>query len=74
MGAGAVVVIGGALALAGYAVGIYGYCMTRGYAVSFPEVWAPRWPGGKSTNAKAGGKGTAAGSPAQSPGLGRGVA
>jgi hypothetical protein len=36
-----VVAIGMGLVFAGYAVGIWGYCLVRGYDVSF----ATQWPG-----------------------------
>lgn len=69
------VVIGGLLVLAGYGVGIYGWCQTRGYAVSFLEVWRASWPGGKNENTAAGTTGKSqATSPASAPGLGQGVA
>jgi hypothetical protein len=39
------VAIGMGLVFAGYAVGIWGYCLVRGYDVSFANVFAPQWPG-----------------------------
>lgn len=33
------------LVFAGYAVGIWGYCLVRGYDVSFGNVFAAKWPG-----------------------------
>jgi len=39
------VAIGMALVWAGYAVGIWGYCLVRGYDVSFMNVFAAQWPG-----------------------------
>jgi hypothetical protein len=43
-GAG-VVAIGLAMVWAGYAAGIWGYCLVRGYDVSFANVFASQWPG-----------------------------
>lgn len=31
---------------AGYAVGIWGYCLTQSYAVTFPQLFKSTWPGG----------------------------
>lgn len=39
------VAIGMALVWAGYTAGIWGFCLIRGYDVSFANVFAPRWPG-----------------------------
>jgi len=39
------VAIGMAMVWAGYAVSIWGYCLVRGYDVSFANVFATRWPG-----------------------------
>lgn len=39
------VAIGMGLVFAAYAVGIWGYCLVRGYDVSFANVFASRWPG-----------------------------
>jgi hypothetical protein len=39
------VAIGMALVWAGYAVTIWGYCLVRGYDVSFMNVFATAWPG-----------------------------
>jgi hypothetical protein len=33
------------LVFAGYAIGIWGYCLVRGYNVRFTDVFAPAWPG-----------------------------
>lgn len=47
-----------AVAWAGYAVGMWGYCLVRGYDVPFSGVLKPVWPGGGTTvapNANAGG-------------------
>lgn len=67
------VVIGGLMLLFAYGVGIYGWLMVSGYAVSFPEAWKATWPGGKSTNPPAG---TGKAGKAQPPTgtLGKGVA
>jgi hypothetical protein len=40
-----VVAIGMGLAFLAYATGIWGYCLVRGYDVSFPDVFADQWPG-----------------------------
>ena len=39
------VAIGMALIFAGYAVSIWGYCLVRGYDVSFGNVFSSKWPG-----------------------------
>lgn len=38
--------IGLALGWAGYAVGIWGYCLIRGYDVTFTDIFKTTWPGG----------------------------
>ena len=53
----AVLAIGLGLAWAGYAAGIWGYCLVRGYDVTFRQCFAATWPGA----APAAGEGTAAG-------------
>lgn len=52
-GAG-VVAIGMALVFAGYAVGIWGYCLVRGYDVSFANVFGMAWPGVQVTSGGSG--------------------
>lgn len=37
------------MVFAGYALGMWGYCLVRGYDVSFLNVFATRWPGGGAT-------------------------
>ena len=37
--------IGLGLAWAGYSLGIWGYCLVRGYNVSFMQCFKPTWPG-----------------------------
>jgi len=39
-----VVAIGLGLAWAGYYVGIYGYCLVRGYEVGFTQLMMTQWP------------------------------
>jgi hypothetical protein len=39
------VAIGMGLVWAGYAVGIWGFCLVAGYDVSFANVFASQWPG-----------------------------
>lgn len=46
MEGGRVVIIGMGLILAGYAAGIWGYCLVRGYDVPFTGIWGATWPGG----------------------------
>jgi hypothetical protein len=41
--------IGLALALAGYAAGMWGYCLVRDYNVSFAGLFDTTWPGATST-------------------------
>ena len=44
------------VAWAGYAVGIWGYCLVRGYDVPFTGVFKSQWPGGAAAgNNSAGG-------------------
>jgi hypothetical protein len=38
-----VVAIGMGLLFAGYAVAIWGYCLVRGYDVTFAQVFSPTW-------------------------------
>jgi hypothetical protein len=40
-----VVAIGMGIVFAGYAISIWGYCLVRGYDVSFGNVFAMSWPG-----------------------------
>lgn len=37
--------IGMAMVFAGYTVGIWGYCLVRGYNVTFTQLFATTWPG-----------------------------
>lgn len=52
--------IGVGLAMGAYWVGIWGYCLVRGYDVTFMECMKGTWPatggGGAGTGGKAGGK------------------
>jgi hypothetical protein len=34
------------MVFAGYAVGLWGYCLVRGYNVTFADVFKTEWPGG----------------------------
>lgn len=43
------VAIGMGLLFAGYAVALYGYCLIRGYNVTFADVFKPAWPGAGGT-------------------------
>jgi hypothetical protein len=40
------VVIGFGIVLGAYAIGIWGYCLVRGYDVPFAGIWGATWPGG----------------------------
>jgi hypothetical protein len=39
------IAIGVGLAWAGYAIGIWGVCLIRGYDVTFMQLFKPTWPG-----------------------------
>ena len=39
------IAIGLGLAWAGYTVGIWGYCLVRGYDVTFMQLFKGTWPG-----------------------------
>lgn len=39
------VAVGVGLVFAGYAVGLWGYCLVRGYDVSFRDVFRTQWQG-----------------------------
>jgi len=41
-----VIPVGLGLAFVGYTVGIWGYCLVRGYNVTFPELFQSEWGGG----------------------------
>ena len=60
----------------GYAVGIYGYCLVKGYAVGFSDLFhlTGGWPNPKqkSTNTSTGSKATTPAAPTGT--LGKGVA
>ena len=63
------VAIGMALVWAGYAVGMWGYCLVRGYDVSFMNVFGAAWPGVQVTPSPGHSLGTITGSTAtQNPG------
>ncbi len=34
---------------AGYALAIWGYCLVRGYDVTFAAMFRPKWPGPAAT-------------------------
>jgi hypothetical protein len=33
------------VAFLGYSVGVWGYCLVRGYDVTFGALWKTTWPG-----------------------------
>jgi hypothetical protein len=37
--------VGVALVFGGYTVGIWGYCLVKGYDVGFRQLFASTWPG-----------------------------
>ena len=39
------VAVGLAVLWAGYAIGIWGYCLVKDYDVTFPQLFASTWPG-----------------------------
>jgi hypothetical protein len=43
-----VTAIGFAVAWAGYAIGIWGYCLLRDYNVTLPGLFKTTWPGSSS--------------------------
>jgi hypothetical protein len=49
-----VIAIGMGLAFGAYAIGLWGYCLTRSYNVTFGDLWGPVWPGGGAKAASAG--------------------
>jgi hypothetical protein len=51
----------------GYTVGIWGYCLVRGYNVTFTECFKGSWPGGSSSPASPAGSSGSSGS-GNSPG------
>jgi hypothetical protein len=52
-GAGLVIAIGMSMLFGAYAVGLWGYCLVRGYDVPFSALFAGRWPGQAKAPAKA---------------------
>ena len=44
------VIIGMALAWAGYAVGIWGYCLVKGYDVTFGSLFGTTWASAASSS------------------------
>lgn len=42
------------VAWAGYALGIWGYCLVRGYDVPFTGIFKPVWPGGGDAGGQSG--------------------
>lgn len=46
------VAVGMGLVWAGYAVGLYGYCLVRGYDVSFRDVFRAKWQGAQVVPSK----------------------
>ena len=47
------VAIGFAVAWAGYALGMFGYCLLRDYDVTLPALFKTTWPGSGSGTAPA---------------------
>jgi hypothetical protein len=47
------VAIGMGFVFFGYAVAMWGYCLVRGYNVTFADVFKNEWPGGGTTTATA---------------------
>jgi hypothetical protein len=47
------VAIGMALVFSAYAVGMWGYCLVRGYDVTFAQVFTSRWSGTAAAAKKA---------------------
>ena len=45
--------IGMGLAFAAYTLGMWGYCLVRGYNVPFASLFAQTWPGSQKTAAPA---------------------
>jgi hypothetical protein len=48
-----VIPIGLGLAWGGYTIGVWGYCLIRGYDVTFLQLFKATWPGTAGTPAKA---------------------
>lgn len=57
MVAGLMVPIGVAMVWGAYTVGLWGYCLVRGYDVTFMQLFKGQWPAGSSSS-----KGTSSGS------------
>jgi hypothetical protein len=53
MGQPDVIAVAMGIVWAGYSVGIWGYCLVRGYDVPFTAVFKTAWPGGGTAAAKA---------------------
>lgn len=51
------------VAWAGYALGIWGYCLVRGYDVPFTGVFKSTWPGGGQVTPPASSNPTGSGAP-----------
>jgi len=45
--------IGMALAWGGYTLGMWGYCLVRGYDVTFMQLFKPVWPGKQAAGGSA---------------------
>ena len=48
--------IGMALAWGGYTLGVWGYCLVRGYDVTFMQMFKGQWPGGAASKPGPSGK------------------
>lgn len=46
------VAVGMGLIWAGYAIGMWGYCLVRGYDVSFRDCFRTYWPGAAGLSAE----------------------
>ena len=42
--------LGIGLVFIGYAIGLNGYCLFKGYDVTPKELWSPIWPPGRTTS------------------------
>lgn len=53
--------VGLGLVWAGYTVGMWGYCLVRGYNVTFMQLFKPAWPGAAKASGAAVGSAIARG-------------
>ena len=66
------IVIGMGLVFAGYWASLWGYCLIRGYDVTFTQMARPQWPGAAAEKTGASGKGGTTQAPGTSTAGGRG--